>query len=86
MSALDPMLLEMLVCPEDKSPVKPADAALIAKLNAAQREGKLLNCAGRPVAEPFEEGLIRQDGTILYRVTDSIPVMLVEEGIPLAGY
>lgn len=83
---VDPMLLEILVCPEDKSPVTPADAALVEKLNAAQREGKLMNRVGQPVRETMESGLIRADRTILYPVIEGIPVMLIEEGIPLKDW
>ena len=86
MAALDPLLLEILVCPENKTPVRPADAALIGKLNAAQREGKLKNRAGQQVKEPMEGGLIRQDNAILYPIIEGIPVMLKEEGIPLEGW
>ena len=37
---VDPELLNILVCPENKTPVVLADDALMAKLNAAIREGR----------------------------------------------
>jgi len=76
-------LLEILVCPETKQPVKPADAGLIARLNAAIGDGKLRNRGGSPVTKPLQEGLVREDGRILYPVDDGIPVMLIEESIEL---
>ena len=36
-----------------------------------------------PVAQQIEEGLLREDGKILYIVDDGIPVMLIEESIEL---
>ena len=38
---------------------------------------------GDTVAEPLSEGLVREDGRILYRVQDDIPVMLIEESIEI---
>ena len=35
------------------------------------------------VGKPITEGLVREDGRILYPVEDGIPVMLVEESIEL---
>ena len=86
MNAIDPELLEILVCPENKQPVNLADPALVDKLNEAQRQCKLLNRFGKPVREAMDGGLIREDHAILYPIIDGIPVMLTEEGIPLAEF
>jgi uncharacterized protein len=86
MTDFDPELLEMLACPETKEPVHLADAALIDRLNAAQREGRLKNRAGRPVEQPLQEGFIREDKAYLYPVVDGIPVMLIDEAILLEGF
>jgi uncharacterized protein YbaR (Trm112 family) len=80
---VDPELLEILVCPETRQPVAPADAALIERLNAEIAAGSLRNRGGDPVREPLQEGLLREDGRILYPVDDGIPVMLVEESIEI---
>lgn len=78
-------LLEILVCPETKQPVAQAGDDVLAKLNAAIESGALRNRGGEPVAKPLTEGLIREDGTILYPVDDGIPVMLIEESIEVAA-
>jgi uncharacterized protein YbaR (Trm112 family) len=62
-----------------------ADQALIAKLNEAIRGGQLKNKVNKPVTEPLDGGLIRSDRKILYPIREDIPVMLIEEGIPLEG-
>ncbi|MFQ5536619.1 MAG: Trm112 family protein [Gemmatimonadota bacterium] len=77
-------LLEILVCPETKEPVRPAPPELLERLNAAIAAGGVVNRGGQTVAEPLQEGLVRADGAVLYPVRDDIPVMLIDEGIPLA--
>ena len=80
---LDPRLLEILCCPETKQDVSLAPEALVARLNDGVAEGKLLNKAGRVVQEKLDGGLLRADGKVLYPVREDIPVMLIEEAIPL---
>ena len=76
-------LLEILVCPESKQPVKTATPQQLAAVNARIRAGKLRNRGGQLVETELSEALIREDGRILYPVDDDIPVMLVEESIEL---
>jgi uncharacterized protein YbaR (Trm112 family) len=80
---IDDQLLEILACPEDKSAVHLADAALLQRVNAAIAAGKLANRGGAAVAEAIEGGLVRADGKWLYPIRDDIPVMLIEEALPL---
>ena len=82
---IDKDLLAILCCPDTKLDVSLADQALIAKLNEAIRRGQLKNKANKPVTEPLDGGLIRSDRKILYPIREDIPVMLIEEGIPLEG-
>jgi len=80
---IDKELLAILCCPETKQDVSLAGDDLIAALNARIQKGELRNKAGQPVQEPLDGGLIRADRKILYPVREDIPVMLIEEGIPL---
>jgi uncharacterized protein len=80
---VDKDLLAILCCPETKLDVTLADDALISKLNDAISRGQLKNKAQKPVAELLDGGLIRADRKILYPIREEIPVMLIEEGIPL---
>ena len=80
---IDQALLDILVCPETKTPVALADAALVAVVNEAIVAGRLRNKGGEPVTEPIGGGLVRADGKLLYPIRDEIPVMLVEEAILL---
>ncbi|MBI5094142.1 MAG: hypothetical protein HZB26_17080 [Candidatus Hydrogenedentes bacterium] len=81
---VDPELLKILVCPENKTPVTLADNALVAKANAAVDAGTLKNRAGDVVKERIDGGLVREDGAYLYPIRDDIPIMLIDEAIPLS--
>ena len=76
-------LLDILVCPETKQPVAPASSEVIAKLADDIRAGRVRNRGGQQLTEPVIEGLLREDGKVLYPVDDGIPVMLIEESIEL---
>ncbi len=78
-------LLEILCCPETHQEVKPADAELVKKLNARITSTGLKNRAGQLVKEPLDEGLMRADGRFLYPIRNNLPVMLIDEAIPLTS-
>ena len=70
-------LLDILVCPETKQPVSPASREVLAKLADDIRAGRVRNRGGTQLGEPPTEGLVREDGKVLYPVYDDIPVMLI---------
>ena len=76
-------LLEILVCPETKQPVALASEEVLSKLAQDIEAGKVRNRGGEKVTKSITEGLVREDGKILYPVDDGIPVMLIEESIEL---
>jgi len=77
-------LLDILVCPDDLTPVRLATDAELTTLNARIAAGQVKNRGGQPVATAVKEGLVRADGKYLYVVDDDIPVMLIDEALPLA--
>lgn len=77
-------LLKILVCPEDKTPVTLADDALVAKVNTAIEAHSLTNRGGAAIDAKIDAGLVRADKAYLYPVRDDIPIMLIDEAIPLA--
>ncbi len=76
-------LLTILRCPEDGSRLSPASDDLVRRINAAIRDGRLLNRAGKSLEGSLDGGLVREDGAILYPINDDIPVLLRDDGIPL---
>jgi len=83
MSSVSQELLEILVCPETRKPVALADGPTIESLNQKIRAGELRNRGGVKVEKELSEGLLREDGKVLYPIDDGIPVMLIEESIEL---
>ncbi len=80
---INPELLDILVCPENRTPVREIDDDLLEKINAAIASGALKNRAGESVTERIEGGLVREDEKYVYAIRDDIPVMLIDEAIPL---
>ena len=78
-----PELLEILACPEDKTPVTLADDEVVKKANAAIEARTLKNRAGTVVEGKIDGGLVREDGAYMYPIRDDIPIMLIDEGIPM---
>jgi uncharacterized protein len=80
---LDQELLKIMCCPETHQPVSLADAPLIAKLNEHITAGQCRNRAGQVIQEKIESGLVRTDRKFLYPIRQDIPIMLIDEAIPL---
>ena len=78
-------LLEILACPENKTPVKLAGQSLIDEINRRISKGELTNRGGAKLEKTIDGGLVREDGAYLYPIDDDIPIMLIDEAIPLEG-
>ena len=76
-------LLKILVCPETKQPVHMMAEAQVSSLNRAIETGTLNNRAGNLVSETIDGALVREDQAVCYPIRDDIPIMLVDEAIPL---
>ena len=80
---MNPELLSILRCPEDRSALSLIDAQLLSRLNRAVASGTLRNRVGQLVEKPLDGGLLRQAGDLVYPMHDQIPVLLKEDAIPL---
>jgi uncharacterized protein len=81
--AISQELLDILACPETKQPLTLAEPALLATLNDRIAQGTLTNRGGSSVTEPIDGGLVREDKQYLYPIREDIPIMLIDEAIPL---
>ncbi len=80
---IDNELLEILICPESQQTVGIASAEILEGLNSEIDASRLRNRGGDVVEKHIEEGLLREDGKILYIIEDSIPIMLIDQSIKL---
>jgi uncharacterized protein YbaR (Trm112 family) len=67
---VDRQLLEILCCPVTHQALRIAG------------EAELMSASAK-ASRPISEGLIREDGRVLYPISDGIPLLVPEEGIPL---
>lgn len=75
-------LLDILCCPETKVPVKMLTPDQIKTINQAIQTNEIKYIDGTTVDKTLKEGLITIDGQRVYRIDDSIPIMLIDKGIP----
>ena len=80
---IDQELLDILACPETKEDVSLADQSLIDSINEEIKAGGLKNRGGEEISESIDGGLVRADGKYMYPIRDEIPIMLIDEAIPL---
>jgi uncharacterized protein YbaR (Trm112 family) len=67
---VDDDMLRILCCPVTHQALRVADKVT-------------LSDASDKVSRPIAEGLIREDGRMLYPIRNGIPLLIPEEGIPL---
>lgn len=82
-STIDPDLLAILCCPETKQDVSLIDQNVLERLNQQIKQGELKNKAGQLVKEKLDGGLLRADKQFVYPIKSGIPILLIEEGIPV---
>ena len=80
---IDSELLKILCCPETHQELRVAEPAVINKLNQQIAAGALKNRVGQLVTEKIDGGFIRADNKFLYLIRQNIPVMLVDEALPI---
>lgn len=77
-------LLKDLCCPETHQPLRAVPGELLQAINERIRSGGVRNRSGHRLAEPCEDGLLREDGTVFYPVRRGLPILLVAEAIAVA--
>ena len=82
---VDPELLKILCCPETHQPLVEAEPTLVDQVNRAIQSGAAKNRAGQSVAEAIEGGLVREDGRLLYPIRGRLPILLIDEALPLGA-
>jgi uncharacterized protein YbaR (Trm112 family) len=80
---MDKRLLSILRCPVTHKGLSLAKRATLQSVNAAIAAGELSSCDGRVLDEALSEALVTDDGKVLYRVANGIPVLLANEAVNL---
>ena len=81
---IDKELLDIIACPETKQDLVLAEPELIEKINLLIEKGEVMNRSKQKVSEKIDGGLIQKvDRKYLYPIRDHIPILLIDESIPL---
>lgn len=81
---IDKELLEIIACPETRQALVLAEPELVEKINLLIEKGEMLNRSKQKVTEKIQGGLVRkEDRKYLYPIREEIPILLIEESIPL---
>ena len=78
-------ILTLLCCPETGQTLAAASPEQVSRIEALRMAGTLRDRTGRPVADKLDAGLVRSDGQWLFPVRDGIPVLLLDEALPLGA-
>ena len=81
---VDSKLLEILRCPVTKQPLSVLAEERIAQINEQVSAGQVRYADGSNVEKELEEALITENGRVIYRVDDDIPIMLQDLSIPMS--
>ena len=76
-------LLKILCCPESKQNLELSDEILLKEINQGIRSKTVKNRVGNTIMKEVQLLLVREDKKYAYRVQDDIPIMLIDEAIPL---
>lgn len=79
-------LLNVIACPETKEDLVIADSDLVGKINSLIEKEQLVSRNKQKVTEIIDAGLIQKETQeYLYPIRNDIPILLMDESIPLQG-
>jgi uncharacterized protein len=82
---IKPELLAILRCPETHQKLAVAEENLVTQINVEIADGRVRNRGGQTVSEKIDSGLVREDRKFLYPIRANLPIMLIDEALPLPG-
>ena len=76
-------LLEILVDPDERGPVRLATEGELATLHEAVGSGRARRRDGKDPSDTFEAAFLCQEGKVAYVVEDGIPIFLIDERLEM---
>ena len=80
---LDPEFLQILRCPKTRKPMRMASDTELRDLNRRIADKSLVDASGRKREQPITEGLVPEGEAVLYPVEEGIPILLIDDALPL---
>jgi uncharacterized protein YbaR (Trm112 family) len=80
---MDASLLELICCPQTHQALTPLTPDKLAEVNRRISLGEINTVNGIVVRTPLPAGLVREDGSVIYPISNGIPLLVPEEGILL---
>ena len=80
--AINPDFLEIIVCPENRTRLRLADAAMVTRFNSAIESGRVITRGGDQLSQKVD-GSCYKGGDRAYQIVDRIPNLLIEDSIDL---
>lgn len=77
-------LLNILVCPKTKLPLKVADSTVLDALNKTIKKKECKTIGGVEITKEIEEALIEKTNKTVYIIDDNIPNLIYEEAVMLS--
>ncbi len=78
---IDQNIIDVLACPATHRGLRPLSADRLRQLNDRIAAGRAIYVDGETIEEPVSAALVTDNDTLIYRIDDDIPVLLVERGI-----
>lgn len=75
-------LIGILMCPRTKQGLKNLSPEKVEEINKEIEGGEIKYYDESKVEDKLSEALITEDETVIYRVEEGIPVLMIDKGIP----
>jgi uncharacterized protein YbaR (Trm112 family) len=78
---MDASLLELICCPQTHQTLTTLTPDKLAEVNRSISLGEISTVNGIVVRTPLPAALVREDGRVIYPISNGIPLLVPEEGI-----
>lgn len=83
---LEPEFLQMLRCPKTRKPMRMATESELRHLNRRIADKQLVDASGRARELTVVAGLVPEGEPLLYPIEEGIPILLIDDALPLHAH